>query len=74
MDLFKKVILLFWFKYDKSANHELDVLELGKLLKRIDSSVTDEECKSIFSFFDHNKDGSVSFNEFEFVLKECLAK
>ncbi|CAD8197134.1 unnamed protein product [Paramecium octaurelia] len=61
-------------KYDKSANHELDVLELGKLLKRIDSSVTDEECKSIFSFFDHNKDGSVSFNEFEFVLKECLVK
>jgi calcium-dependent protein kinase len=52
----------------------LDVSELGKLLKKIEPSVTDEECKSIFSFFDHNKDGSVSFNEFEFVLKECLVK
>lgn len=52
----------------------MDVSELGKLLKKIEPSVTDEECKSIFSFFDHNKDGSVSFNEFEFVLKECLVK
>lgn len=65
-------LLSLFTKYDKSANNELDQGEMGKLLKRIDATVTEEECQSIFNFFDSNKDGSVSFKEFEFVLKECI--
>lgn len=61
-------------KYDKSSDHELDVDELSKLLKRIEPSVTEEDCKNVFGFFDHNKDGSISYTEFQYVLKECLIK
>lgn len=55
-------------KYDKSADHNLDEVEMGQLLKRIEPSITPEEIHAIFESFDFNKDGEISFQEFQDAL------
>ena len=42
------------------------------MLKRIEPSITEEETQSVFSEFDYNKDGTISFNEFQVVLEDAL--
>ncbi|KAM3142202.1 hypothetical protein pb186bvf_005611 [Paramecium bursaria] len=66
LDLFKK--------YDRSADQSLDVSEMGTLLRRIESTITNEEIQAIFDYFDINKDGEISFQEFQEQLSESVQK
>lgn len=38
---------------------------MGLMLKRIESTITEDEIKVIFDFFDINKDGEITFQEFQ---------
>ncbi|CAD8048740.1 unnamed protein product [Paramecium primaurelia] len=64
IDLFKK--------FDKSADLKLDLKEMGQMLKRIEPSINEDETRAVFDFFDINKDGEITFQEFQTNLQECI--
>ena len=42
----------------------MDVSEMGLLLKRIEPTIVNEEIQTVFDYFDINKDGEITFQEF----------
>ncbi|CAK66613.1 unnamed protein product (macronuclear) [Paramecium tetraurelia] len=66
IDLFKK--------FDKSADLRLDIKEMGMMLKRIEPNITEDETKTVFDYFDINKDGEITFQEFQTNLEECIVR
>lgn len=51
-------------KFDSSKNQQLEIDELGAMLRKIDQSLTDEDITNLFTYFDDKKVGSVNFQQF----------
>ena len=47
---------------DKSKTNALGLGEFSKLVLKIDGSLKEEQISSLFTEFDLNKDGKISFN------------
>lgn len=70
-ELFKKVNSEFLIiKYDSSGDAFLDESEFTKMMKIIDSSLNKEELEWLFLIFDVNRDGNISYNEFNNILQK----
>jgi len=61
-------------KGDKDGNKLLTEKEIKDTLKKIGIAIKDKELEKLISQFDHNKDGSFSFEEFDEFLKHLLRK
>lgn len=53
-----------------AANQYLDMNEMGMLLRKIDPYLQEFDIQCAFQYFDHDRSGFVTFNEFCTVLQQ----
>jgi serine/threonine protein kinase len=57
-------------KFDKANNNSLDMNEFSDFVRVIDENLKPQEIKNLFTKFDINKDGNISFGEFRSLVLE----
>jgi Ca2+-binding EF-hand superfamily protein len=47
--------------YDKNRDNQLSIKEFSKLIKKIDTDLTEQDIENCFNYFDMNGDGGIAF-------------
>jgi len=70
----KALLKPFFTKYDIDRNNALDIMELKALFKDVGENPTADDLKRIFSQFDKDKSGLISYDEFVIGIADFVMK